>query len=43
MNGHSLVEVTHELYKIGLSIINGEGRLGKVVWKFGPINSALER
>ena len=31
VNGHSLVKVTHMLYEIGPSIINGEGQLGKAV------------
>ena len=43
LNGHSLVEVTHVLYEISPSIINGKGRLGKTVWELGPINSPRER
>ena len=43
VNGHSLVEVTHVLYGISPSIINGKGWLGKAVWELGPINSARER
>ena len=42
VNGHSLVEMTHMLYGVSPSIINGKGQLGKVVWELGPINSACE-
>lgn len=33
MDGHSLVKMTHMLYGVGPSIVDGERRLGKAVWE----------